>query len=90
MFVIIVFKMASRCSNFGGKKCHPPFFTKSCSKNNLKSISASKFHKSPKSNTVAPTTKFVYLSKSNLKNVRKKSYIVTSTDKNTQTQPHLR
>ena len=35
-FVIIVFKMASRSPNFGGKKWHPLFFTKSWSKNNFK------------------------------------------------------
>ena len=35
-FVIIVFKMASRDLNFGGKKWHPLFFTKSWSKNNFK------------------------------------------------------
>ena len=35
-FVIIFFKMASRSPNFGGKKWHPLFFTKSWSKNNFK------------------------------------------------------
>ena len=34
-FVIIIFKTASRGPNFGGKKWHPLFFTKSWSKNNF-------------------------------------------------------
>ena len=60
VFVIIVFKMASRSPNFVGKNGTHFFSLRVGQRITLKSFSASKSHGSPKSDTVAPTISFYY------------------------------